>query len=238
VNIKSVVIFLVLVINAIALSAQIPDTVAVPKSVKNTFASIYPNATNISWHKTTSFSDDNVRYVYRVKFKQGDYTMSASTDSTGSHFAEFTQQVYIPEGVWTKFKATMPEAEVVDCIIVNESKIKAPTGGYYDIEFSYPVDSNYYFGSLYLDSTYGIVQTWKEIPPAQLPAEAFRYVKINFKDCKFSQDEGCTKIQEGGEPRYVVSLDEQDITGSIWLFFDAKGKLTKKECFRMKSVGL
>lgn len=220
------------------LFAQSSDTIVVPKSVKSTFSSIYPNATNVKWYKSTSFSNDNVRYVYKVKFRQGIYNMSATTDTTGGNYTEFTQQVFIPENVWTKFHALMPTAEVSQCIVVNESSVKAPAKGYFDIEFTYLVDTTNYSGTVYFDSVLNVVQTWKAVPPSQLPAEAKKYIDQNFKDFRYASDEGCTYVEENNEKRYVVALDETDISGSVWLFFDGKGKLTKKECFRMKSMGL
>ncbi|HWY97500.1 MAG TPA: hypothetical protein VNY36_00325, partial [Bacteroidia bacterium] len=89
---SSILAFLILSFCAGNIHAQNADTVIVPASVKETFFNIYPLATNVKWSRSTLYANDNVKYIYKVKFRMGFYMISTSTDTSGSRFAEFSHE--------------------------------------------------------------------------------------------------------------------------------------------------
>jgi hypothetical protein len=213
------------------------DSVVVPAAVKATFVATYPNATSVHWRRTNSFSKENLKYVYRVKFREGDYIISAATDSTGSRFAEFLKETYLPEGLWLKFMSTMPGAEITDCSTGNLGKVIMPKGGHYSVSFMY-TDTLNYEGCAIFDSLFNVLEIWKDIPPSKLPAPASKLVAEYFKHCSYSPEEGSMMIQANGQTTYFVSLDMEKNQGSYWLYFNAKGEIMKKEVHKWKTIGL
>ncbi|MGP8216754.1 MAG: hypothetical protein ACLQQ4_14410 [Bacteroidia bacterium] len=235
----SIITFLLSVAYCLQVKAQAADTAIVPASVKNTFLSIYPHATNINWSRSSSFSNDNVKYVYRVKFRLGDYVICATTDSACDRFAEFSHEAYVPEEVWTKLNKMLPGVEITDCTTGSDT-VKVPVAGkaHYSVMFTYTADSSNYEGSVILDSLYNVLEIWKDIPPKKLPGAITKYIKQNFKDYSLSEEEGSLLIDENGHTSYFISLDIPKNGGSYWLFFDSKGNLTKKEAHKWKTTRL
>jgi hypothetical protein len=222
----------------LTLNAQQTDSVAIPASVKATFAAAYPHATGVHWKRTNSFTSEHLKYVYRVKFRNGDYIISAATDSTGSRFAEFLKETYLPEGLWIKFMSLLPGAEIRDCSTGNLGKVVMPHAGHYSVLFTYSSDANNYDGCAIFDSLFNVLEIWKDIPHNKLPANISKYINDNFKGLAFSQEEGSMMVQENGQTTYFVSLEMEKNEGSYWLFFNDKGELTKKEAHRWKTIGL
>ncbi|HSY75405.1 MAG TPA: hypothetical protein VK890_01035, partial [Bacteroidia bacterium] len=214
------------------------DTVMIPASVQQTFFNIYPLATNIKWSRSTLYANDNVKYIYRVKFRMGFYMISTSTDTSGSRFAEFSHEAYVPDGIWTKFESLLPTAEITQCEEGDTGKVKSPGAGHYSVMFTYSSDSSNFDGCVILDSAYNVLEIWKDIPHNSLPNSISKYIKTNFKTAVFSEEEGSMMIQQNGKTTYFVSLDIKDNGGSYWLFFDDKGTLTKKETHRWKTIKL
>ena len=216
---------------------QQSDTV-VPASVRATFASIYPNATNVHWRRTNSFSTEHLNYVYRVKFRQGDYIISAATDSTGSRFAEFLHETYLPEGLWVKFMSFLPGAKITDCSTGNFGRIVMPHSGHYSVLFTYSSDTANYDGCVIFDSLFNVLEVWKDVPHNKLPNNITKFIKEYFKHCTYSKEEGSMIVEENGHITYFVSMDMPQGLGSYWLFFNEKGEVIKKEVHRWKTVGL
>ncbi|HTA82874.1 MAG TPA: hypothetical protein VK783_08075 [Bacteroidia bacterium] len=237
-KLPNIYIALGLLLCSVQSQAQRNDSVVIPKSVKETFTSIYPGATHVKWQRTSSFADENVKYVYKVKFLLGDYSIGAETDSSGSRFAEFSHQAYIPEGAWKNFKPLLPQAEILDCILVDSTIAEIQAKGYYDVEFTYSADSANYQGYVIMDSSFNVLEVWKDIPHNKLPAAITKQIQQGFTTCTFSQQEGTMMVKEKGEITYFVSLIMQNNEGSYWLFFNDKGQLVKKESHTWRMAGL
>jgi hypothetical protein len=233
---RRILLLLILILPFYTAMAQ-TDSVSIPAAVQATFAATYPNATGVHWKRTNSFSKENLKYVYRVKFRNGDYIISAATDSTGSRFAEFLKEDYLPEGLWVKFMSVLPGAEIRDCSTGNLGKVVMPKGGHYSVLFTYTDSLNYDGGAIF-DSLFNLLEVWKDIPHAKLPEPASKLVAEYFTHCSYSPEEGSMIIQENGHTTYFVSLDMEKNQGSYWLYFNEKGEILKKEVHKWKTIGL
>ena|GEM_PF-3564214 len=221
-----------------ALTQAQSDSVMVPKSVKETFASIYPGAKHVKWQRSSSFADENVKYIYKVKFLLGDYAIGAETDSAGSRFAEFSHQAYIPEGAWKTFKPIMPQAEILDCILVDSTIAEIQAKGYYDVEFTYSAESTNYQGYVIMDSAFNVLEIWKDILHKKLPAAIEKQIQDNYKNYTFSTQQSSMMVKEKDRVIYFVSLSAPKSGDTLWLFFNDKGQLIKKESHSWKTAGL
>jgi len=236
-KLPSIYIALVLLLCPALTKAQ-SDSVMVPKSVKETFASIYPGATHVKWQRTSSFADENIKYVYKVKFLLGDFAIGAETDSVGSRFAEFSHQAYIPEGAWKNFKPIMPQAEILDCILVDSTIAEIQAKGFYDVEFTYSAESTNYQGYVIMDSAFNVLEIWKDIPHKKLPPAIDKQIQENFKNYTFSQQQSSMMVKEKDQTTYFISLLAPISGETNWLFFNDKGQLIRKESHSWKTAGL
>jgi hypothetical protein len=212
------------------------DSGSVPKSVQATFASMYPDAFDVTWKKTTSFSADNVSYVYKVKFRQKFFDVGAVADSSGTHFAEYTHKAYIPEEAWKKFKTVLPNAEVTDCV-ESDSTDNVPHA-YLDVSYSYGADSVIYNGTVYMDSAYTVLKEIREVPIAKLPKQVTEYVSKTMNGGTYEEGQGCGWMNEGGKESYFLTVNMKDDGKYYNLIFDAKGRLIKKDEHSYKGMGM